>query len=264
MSVIEAIILGIIQGLTEFLPVSSSGHLAIANDLLGMKSGEDNLLMTVVLHAATALSTICVLRKQIWNLLKGLFAFQWNEETQYIVKLCISMLPVMVIGLFFKSYVEEVFGSGLLIVGICLLLTAILLFFAHRAKVRQQQNITYKDAFVIGLAQMAAVLPGLSRSGATIATGLLLGKNKASVAHFSFLMVLVPILGEAFLDSIKIVSQPVSSIPLISMLAGFCTAFLTGFLACKWMLALVAKGKLLGFSIYCALLAVIVLIFCLI
>ena len=199
MTWLEALVLGVIQGLTEFLPVSSSGHLQIFSALFGVQ-GEENLTFAVAVHAATVCSTIVVLRKEIWDLLQGLFRFAWNEETMYIAKIVLSMIPVAIVGVFFKDQVEALFGSGLLVVGVSLLLTACLLAFAYYARPRTKTTISFRDAFVIGIAQACAVLPGLSRSGSTIATGILLGNNKEKVAKFSFLMVLVPILGEAFLD----------------------------------------------------------------
>mgnify|MGYP000778321375 CR=1 FL=1 len=202
MSWLEAMILGLIQGLTEFLPVSSSGHLQIFSTLFGIQ-GEENLTFAVAVHAATVCSTIVMLRNEIWDLLKGLFRFSWNPETIYIAKIALSMIPVAIVGVFFKDYVEALFGSGLMVVGGALLVTAALLAFAYYAKPRVKTKISFKDAFIIGLAQACAVIPGLSRSGSTIATGILLGNNKENVAKFSFLMVLVPILGEALLDLIK-------------------------------------------------------------
>jgi undecaprenyl-diphosphatase len=260
MSVIEAIILGIIQGLTEFLPVSSSGHLAIANQLFGLEDGKENLLMTVVVHAGTALSTIVVFRKHIGDLFKGLLLLRWNEQTQYLVKIGLSMIPVLIVGLFFKEYVEQIFGSGLLIVGCSLFATAIVLFFAYKAKARSKKEIGFKDACIIGLAQMVAILPGLSRSGATIATGLLLGNPKESVARFSFLMVLIPILGEALLDCHAVFTQTTSTVPVTALLAGFGASLIMGMVACKWMIKIVQKGKLIYFSIYCAIAAVLTVI----
>ena len=255
METYEAIILGIVQGLTEFLPVSSSGHLAIGNALLGVET-EENLLFAVMVHAATVLSTIVVLRKEIGQLLKGLFTFRLNEETRYIGNLLLSMIPVFIVGVFFKDTVEEIFGSGLLIVGICLWITAALLAFAYYARPRPKERIGWKDAIVIGLAQAVAVLPGLSRSGSTIATGLLLGNKKESVAKFSFLMVLIPILGEAFLDTLDLVGGEGAAAAGISgtaLLCGFLAAFIVGCFACKWMIQLVKRGKLIYFAIYCAL-----------
>jgi undecaprenyl-diphosphatase len=262
MTILEAIILGIIQGLTEFLPVSSSGHIVIGSELLGL-SGEENLSFAIIVHTATVMSTIVILWSEIWKLLQGVFKFQWNKETQYMAKIVLSMIPVLIIGLFFKDYVERLFGSGLLIVGCCLLLTAALLTFATVAKPKQKQHITWWDAFIIGIAQAIAVLPGLSRSGATIATGILLGNNKESVAKFSFLMVLIPILGEAIL-SIKDFSTTGSEaamLPPFVLLAGFMAAFVTGCIACKWMISIVKKGKLIYFAIYCALIGMISIVY---
>ncbi|MBO4403135.1 MAG: undecaprenyl-diphosphate phosphatase [Bacteroidales bacterium] len=255
MDTFQAIILGFVQGLTEFLPVSSSGHLSIGSAVLGVESSE-NLFFTVLVHVATVLSTIVILRKEIGQLFKGLFAFQKNEETLYIGKILFSMIPVLIVGLFFKDQVEEIFGSGLLLVGICLWITASLLSFSYFAKPRQKEKIGWWDAIVIGLAQAVAVLPGISRSGSTIATGLLLGNKKEAVAKFSFLMVLIPILGEAFLDVLKIMeagtTEAVTSLPVSAMIFGFLAAFITGCLACKWMIRIVSKGKLIYFAIYCA------------
>lgn len=251
MTWLEALVLGVIQGLTEFLPVSSSGHLQIFSALFGIQ-GEENLTFAVAVHAATVCSTIVVLRKEIWDLLQGLFRFSWNEETSYIAKIVLSMIPVAIVGVFFKDQVEALFGSGLLVVGVSLLLTACLLTFAYYARPRAKTTISFRDAFVIGIAQACAVLPGLSRSGSTIATGILLGNNKEKVAKFSFLMVLVPILGEAFLDLMKgDFTQGESGISMLSLTVGFIAAFVSGFLACSWMLNLVKKGKLIWFAVYC-------------
>lgn len=261
MSWLEALVLGLVQGLTEFLPVSSSGHLQIFSWLFGIQ-GEENLTFAVAVHAATVCSTIVVLRNEIRDLLRGLFRFSWNEETSYIAKIVISMIPVGIVGLFFKEYVENIFGSGLFIVGVSLLITAALLAFAYYARPRQKKEISFLDAFVIGIAQACAVLPGLSRSGSTIATGILLGDNKEKVAKFSFLMVLVPILGEAFLDLLKgdfgAASSGISAVPLI---VGFLAAFISGYLACSWMLNIVKKGKLIWFAVYCLLIGICLLIF---
>lgn len=251
MSWLEALVLGIIQGLTEFLPVSSSGHLQIFSDLLGIHV-DKNLTFAVAVHAATVCSTIVVLRNEIWQLLQGLFRFSWNAETIYIAKIALSMIPVAIVGLFFKKHVEAMFASGLLIVGVSLLITACLLAFAYYAKPRLKTNISFLDSFIIGIAQACAVLPGLSRSGSTIATGILLGNNKENVAKFSFLMVLVPILGEALLDLLKgDFSAGESSISLLSLVVGFLAAFVSGYFACSWMINLVKKGKLIWFAIYC-------------
>ncbi len=260
MSWIEALILGIVQGLTEFLPVSSSGHLQIGAALLGVKA-TNNLMFTVAVHAATVLSTIVVLRKEIADLLMGLFKFKWNEETQFIAKLAISAIPVGIVGICFKDAVEAVFADGLMIVGAMLLVTAALLSFAYFAKPRQKEKITFRDALIIGISQALAVLPGLSRSGTTISTGILLGDKKEAVAKFSFLMVLAPILGECLLDLTKgEFAASASGIPITSLITGFVAAFVAGYIACSWMIDLVKKGKLVYFAVYCAIVGAVVLI----
>ena len=258
MSWLEALVLGIVQGLTEYLPVSSSGHLAIGSALFGIE-GEDNLTFTIVVHVATVLSTLVILWKEIEWIFRGLFKFEMNSETRYAINILISMIPVGIVGVFFKDKVEAIFGSGLLIVGCMLLVTAALLAFSYYAKPRQKENISMKDAFIIGLSQACAVLPGLSRSGTTIATGLLLGNNKAKLAQFSFLMVIPPILGEALLDVLKMVKgeDVAGDIPTLSLVVGFVAAFLSGCLACKWMINIVKKGKLIYFAIYCAIVGLI-------
>lgn len=258
MSWFEALVLGIVQGLTEYLPVSSSGHLAIGSALFGIE-GEENLAFTIVVHVATVFSTLVILWKEIEWIFRGLFKFQMNSETRYVINILISMIPIGIVGVFFKDTVEAIFGSGLLIVGCMLLVTAALLSFSYYAKPRQKENLSMKDAFIIGLAQACAVLPGLSRSGTTIATGLLLGNNKAKLAQFSFLMVIPPILGEALLDVLKLVKGEniVGDIPMLSLVVGFVAAFLSGCLACKWMINIVKKGKLIYFAIYCAIVGLI-------
>lgn len=257
----EALILGLIQGLTEYLPVSSSGHLAIGSALFGVE-GEENLAFTIVVHVATVFSTLVVLWKEIDWIFKGLFKFRMNDETRYVLNILVSMIPIGIVGVFFKDKVEEIFGSGLLVVGCCLLLTALLLAFSYYYKPKQKENISLKDAFVIGLAQACAVLPGLSRSGSTIATGLLLGDNKAKLAQFSFLMVIPPILGEALLDGMKMMKGEAvaGDIPTLSLVVGFLAAFVSGCLACKWMINIVKRGKLIYFAIYCAIAGVLTLI----
>ncbi len=258
MSFFEAIFLGLIQGLTEFLPVSSSGHLSIGKELLNIDS--DNLAFEIAVHAATVLSTIVVFRKEIMSLLSGLFKVRYNEETQYILKIAISMIPVFIVGIFFKEFVERIFGSGILIAGICLLITSGLLFFAQYAKTKTRE-LGYKEAFIIGIAQALAVLPGLSRSGSTISTGILLGVKKDDVARFSFLMVLVPILGEAFLELISgDLSASSTGISSLNLMAGFLAAFLSGLFACSLMITLVKKLKLTGFALYCAILGLFIII----
>lgn len=257
MDTLQAIILGVVQGLTEFLPVSSSGHLQLANEILGTDlNPESNLTFSLTLHAATVLSTIVILWAEIWKLLKGIFSRTFTAEQAYVLKIVISMIPVGIVGLFFKDYIEAAFSS-IAVVGVMLLITAALLTFAYYAKPRQKQELSYRDAFIIGLAQAVAVLPGLSRSGSTIATGLLLGNKKESVAQFSFLMVLPPILGNALLDCLKgDFGGGVETLPLI---AGFVTAFITGCIACKWMIDIVKRGKLIWFAVYCAIAGVVAL-----
>ena len=251
---LQALVLGIVQGLTEYLPVSSSGHLAIGSYLFGI-DGEENLAFTVLVHVATVMSTFVVLWKEIDWILKGLFKFKMNDETKYFLNIVVSMIPIGIVGVFFKDKVEEIFGSGLLIVGCCLLLTAVLLTFSYYAKPRQREHISLKDAFIIGLAQACAVLPGLSRSGSTIATGLLLGNKKEKLAQFSFLMVIPPILGEALLDVLKAAKgeEAFGDISVLPLVVGFIAAFVSGCLACKWMINIVKKGKLIYFGIYCAI-----------
>ena len=262
MSWIEALILGLVQGLTEYLPVSSSGHLAIGSEFFGIE-GEENLAFTVAVHVATVLSTLVILWKESDWIFRGLFKCQLNEETKYVLDIVVSMIPVGIVGVFFKDYVEEVFGSGLAIVGAMLLLTAVLLTFSYYAKPRQKEKISLRDAFIIGLAQACAVMPGLSRSGSTIATGLLLGNKKETLAQFSFLMVIPPILGEALLDVVKGLNgeEAFGGIDALPLTVGFLAAFVSGCLACKWMINIVKKGKLIYFGIYCAIAGVLTLIY---
>ena len=247
--------------MTEYLPVSSSGHLAIGSYLFGLQDS-DNLMFTVLVHVATVLSTFVILWSEIDWILKGLFKFKMNDETKYFINILISMIPVGIVGVFFKDYVEEVFGTGLLIVGIMLLVTAALLTFSYYAKPRIKQNISWKDALIIGVAQACAVMPGLSRSGSTIATGLLLGNKKESLAQFSFLMVIPPILGEALLDVMKMMKgeDVFGSISILPLVVGFLAAFISGCIACKWMISIVKRGKLIYFGIYCAIVGVVTII----
>ena len=268
MSWFQALILGLVQGLTEYLPVSSSGHLTIGANLFGL-NGEENLAFSVAVHVATVLSTCVILWKEIVWLFQDFFKFKWNEGTKYIVNILISMIPVAIVGFFFKDQVEAIFGSGLLVVGICLLITATLLAFSYFAKPRQKENISPLHAFIIGIAQAVAVLPGLSRSGSTISMGLLLGNKKEKLAQFSFLMVIPPILGEALLDVKDMlevgVETTMAGLPTTSLIIGFIAAFVSGCLACKWMINIVKKGKLIWFAVYCAIvgLLAIVLPYCL-
>lgn len=255
MDILQAIVMGLVQGLTEFLPVSSSGHLMLASELLGtdLSSAED-LIFSLTLHAATVLSTIVILWREVKRLLCGAFSLRYNEEQAYILKIVISMIPVGIVGFLFMDYLEVAFSS-VLVVGIMLLVTAVLLTFAYKAKPRQKEEISYRDAFIIGVAQAFATLPGLSRSGTTIATGLLLGNKKERVAQFSFLMVLPPILGNALLDILK--GDFGGGVEVLPLVAGFVTAFVTGCLACKFMIEIVKRGKLIWFALYCAVVGVV-------
>lgn len=269
MSIIQALILGIIQGLTEFLPVSSSGHLEIGKALLNVHI-EENLGFTVVVHLATVLSTITVFYRDIKTLSGGILKFRWNQEMKFFVKLIISAIPVLIVGLFFQEEVENLFsrsslsGSGkeynLFIVGIALLVTASLLALTGLIKGGKKSKIPFVDTLIMGIAQALAVVPGLSRSGSTIATGLLLKNDKSEVTRFSFLMVLIPILGAAFLMIIEWIQLGTTEIGIIQLLTGFVAAYISGYLACKWMISIVKKGKLMWFAIYCAAVGVISII----
>ncbi len=249
MNWLEALILGIIQGLTEFLPVSSSGHLELGKAILGVNA-EKSLIFTVVVHGATVLSTIVVFYRDIWKLLKGLFAFRWNDETQYVAKIFLSMVPVIFLGLFFKEEIEQFFNGNVLFVGSMLIVTSLLLMSTYIIKTNERK-ISFADSFVIGIAQAFAVLPGISRSGSTISTGLLLGNRKANIARFSFLMVLIPIIGANFKDIYDGSAQAADGVGGFALLVGFIAAFVSGLLACKWMIGIVKKGKLVYFAIYC-------------
>ena len=255
MDILQAFLLGIIQGLTEFLPVSSSGHLEIGHHLLNVKT-ENNLYFDIVVHVATVLSTIVVFRKDILKLLKGLFAFKRNDETVFILKLLFSSVPVLVLGLLFKDQIQQLFTSNMLLVGSMLIVTASLLSLTHFVR-SNDGKITFLSAFIIGIAQAIAVIPGISRSGSTIATGLLLKNKKEDVARFSFLMVLIPILGAAFLDIIGGELNSENNIGFIPLLVGFLAAFISGLLACSWMIKIVKRGKLIYFAIYCLVIGVI-------
>ena len=271
---LDALVLGIIQGLTEYLPVSSSGHLEIFKQILGVDLPDDqNLQFNVVVHAATVCSTLVVLWPMFSKLCKSFFTFRRDADFYYVCKILVSCIPVAIVGFCFKDYVERIFGSGLFIVGVCLCVTAALLFFAHVSDHRAARNgamrvepasrgrdITWWDALIIGCAQAVAVLPGLSRSGSTIATGILLGDRRDKVASFSFLMVIIPILGESLLDLKDMLSPAYAAETQTGMLAlavGFVSAFVVGCAACSWMLNLVKKGKLVWFAIYCVVMGVI-------
>ena len=271
MNTLQALIMGLLQGLTEYLPVSSSGHLTIASELFGI-DGESNMTFTIAVHVATVLSTLVILGSEIGKILKGMcnplsprslkgngtFLNRLNPDQRYVLNILVSMIPIGIVGVFFKDKVEEIFGSGLLVVGIYLLLTAALLTFSYLARPRQRENISLGHAFIIGLAQAVAVLPGLSRSGSTIATGLLLGNKKEKLAQFSFLMVIPPILGEALLDVLKMVKgeEATGGIDTLPLIVGFVAAFISGCAACKWMIGIVKKGKLIYFAYYCAIVGV--------
>ncbi len=252
MDVLDAIILGVIQGFTEFLPVSSSGHLELGKAILGDNSiPEESLLFTVILHFATALSTIVVFRKDIVEIITSLLKFSWNENTQFVSKIVISMLPAVVVGLFFEEELESFFGGNIAFVGVMLLVTALLLWLADRSK-NTGKTVTFKNALVIGLSQAVAMLPGISRSGATISTSVLLGNDKSKAARFSFLMVIPLIFGKIAKDILggELTTQATN---FTTLGIGFIAAFLSGLIACTWMIKLVKKSKLSYFSIYCVL-----------
>ncbi|MGO3706606.1 MAG: undecaprenyl-diphosphate phosphatase [Mesonia hippocampi] len=257
MSIIDALVLGIIQGLTEFLPVSSSGHLELGKAILGDNSiPEESMLFTVVMHFATALSTIVIFRKDIYQIFKGLFQFKWNEETQFALKIIISMIPAAVIGVLFEKQLESLFGGSIALVGGMLIITAVLLWLADKAK-NTLKPVSTSNAFVIGIAQAIAMLPGISRSGATISTSVLLGNDKTKAARFSFLMVVPLILGKIAKD---ILSGDLSHTGNTSaLIVGFIAAFIAGLLACTWMIKLVRNSKLTYFAIYCLIVGIIAL-----
>lgn len=279
MDTLNAIIMGVVQGLAEYLPISSSGHLEIFREILGLDlSGAESLEFDVLLHVATVLSTIVVLWHEFFPLCRSFFTLKRDENFNTVVKILISCVPVAIVGLFFKDTIESFFGTDLTLVGICLLVTAALLSFSYFFRTRpldetprddikpyQPRNITYLDAFVIGIAQAVAVLPGLSRSGTTIATGILIGDKREQVARFSFLMVIIPILGEALLDIKDYFSEPAATaaatLGWLPMICGFLASFLVGCAACKWMLEIVKKGKLVWFAIYCLIVGVLCIVF---
>lgn len=259
MSAIEAIILGVIQGLTEFLPVSSSGHLELGKAILGDNSlPQESLLFTVVLHFATALSTIVVFRKEIVEIISGLFQFKWNEQTEFSLKIILSMIPAAFVGVFFNDQIEALFSQQIMLVGAMLILTGLLLFMADRAK-RTDKKVTYSSAILIGISQAIAILPGISRSGATISTSVLLGIDRERAARFSFLMVVPLILGKMAKDLLDggIAESQMEILPLI---LGAAAAFLAGLVACKWMITLVKKSQLKYFSYYCLIVGTIAIL----
>jgi undecaprenyl-diphosphatase len=263
MDIIDAIVLGIIQGLTEFLPVSSSGHLELGKAILGDNSvPKESLLFTVVLHFATALSTIVVFRKDIWTLTKGILKFKWNEDLQFLAKIVVSMIPAVIVGLFFEEQLEQLFGGNILLVGCMLLVTALLLFLADKAK-DTNKNVSFPNAFVIGISQAIAMLPGISRSGATISTSVLLGNDKTKAARFSFLMVVPLIFGKIAKDILE-GELTYDALNFKALSVGFIAAFVAGLIACTWMITLVKKSKLTYFSIYCAVVGLIAIIYTLV
>lgn len=270
---LDALILGLVQGLSEYLPISSSGHLEIFREILGIDIPKDDILQfDIMVHAATVCSTIVVLCPMFSRLCKSFFTFRMDNDFYYVCKILLSCIPIGIVGVFFKEYVESFFGDGLGVVGVCLIVTALLLSFAHfsdrlaggrMVSPSRGHDISWLDAFVIGCAQAVAVLPGLSRSGTTIATGILIGDKREKVASFSFLMVILPILGEALLDVKDMVCDPVAggnSISWVVLLIGFATSFVTGCAACKWMLSLVKRGKLIWFAVYCVIMGIVCLL----
>ncbi|WP_397364454.1 undecaprenyl-diphosphate phosphatase [Olleya sp. R77988] len=267
MDILDSIILGIVQGLTEFLPVSSSGHLELGKAILGDNSiPKESMLFTVVLHFATALSTIVIFRKDILEIIKGFLTFKWNDDTKFVTKIVLSMVPAALVGLYFEEELEQLFGGSILLVGCMLIVTAILLYFADKAK-STGKNVTFKDAFIIGVSQAIAILPGISRSGATISTSVLLGNDKTKAARFSFLMVVPLIFGKIAKDILDIIGKDqiekdalFESLNITALSAGFIAAFIAGLFACTWMISLVKKSKLSYFAIYCAIVGVIAII----
>lgn len=276
---LDSLIMGVVQGLAEYLPISSSGHLQICEDILHLNmEGAGSLQYTVALHVATVLSTIVVLWKEFVPLLKSFFGFKRDENTTYVFKILVSCIPIMIVGLLFKDQVETLFGKNLMTVGIALCATALLLTFAYYFRrttadslaLKQggykPHDITFLDAFIIGIAQAIAVIPGLSRSGSTIATGLMLGDKREQIAKFSFFMVIIPILGEAIFDVKDMITggegaETAESIGIIPLIVGFIAAFIVGCIACKWMLNIVKKGKLVWFAVYCLIVGLLCILF---
>lgn len=271
---LDALILGIVQGLAEYLPISSSGHLEIFREILGIDLPADKILQfDLIVHAATVCSTIVVLWGMFSKLCRSFLSFRRDENFYLVWKIVLSCIPIAIVGFFFKDFVEEFFGDGLLVVGICLIITAALLIFAHISGMKKGggmvsdekgRDITWVDAFIIGCSQAVAVLPGLSRSGTTIATGILLGDKREKVAYFSFLMVIIPIVGEALLDLKEIISNPAAqgdnSAGVLALVVGFVSSFIVGCCACKWMISLVKRGNLQWFALYCVVMGVICLL----
>ncbi len=258
MNFFEAIILGLIQGLTEFLPVSSSGHLEIAKSLFHVNP-DSSFFFTIAVHGATVLSTIAVFWKEIVNLISGSLKFKMNNETEYVLKILLSMIPVGIAGILLKDPIERLFNGDLVFIGLMLLVTSAILAAAHFMK-KGNRSIGYRDAFIIGIAQAIAVIPGISRSGSTIATGLMIGNKKDQIARFSFLMVLLPVIGANILE-IYSGEANMESISAGVIISGFLAAFISGYIACKWMISLVRRSKLIWFSVYCAIIGLISVFF---
>lgn len=275
----DALIMGIVQGLSEYLPISSSGHLEIFRSILGIDlEGAEALELVVALHVATVLSTIVVLWKEFLPLCTSFLTLKRDNNTLYVLKIFVSCIPIAIVGLCFKDQIDNLFGGSLTLVGVCLIFTALLLSFAYYFRGRKpsaaysasaatpllprEHSITFRDAFIIGCAQALAAMPGLSRSGSTIATGLLLGDRRSEIAQFSFFMVIIPILGQALLDVYHIIdgSSAANSIGLVPLLVGFVAAFVVGCIACKWMIELVKRGKLIWFAIYCAIMGIVCIV----
>lgn len=259
MNIFEAIVLGLLQGLTEFLPVSSSGHLEIGKVLFELDSGK-NFYFTVAVHGATVLSTLLVFRKELRQLVSGVFKFRMNEETIYVLKIMVSMIPIAIIGFLFREQVEGLYNGNMLFVGLMLIVTSLLLAAGHFSA-RRERSIGYLDALIIGIAQAIAVIPGISRSGATISTGMMLGNRKEELARFSFLMVLIPILGANLLDLFSETDKATVSISPIILIAGSLAAFISGYAACRWMISIVRKSKMIWFAAYCFLIGLITIFF---
>ena len=259
MNLFEAIVLGLIQGLTEFLPVSSSGHLEIGKALFELDKGK-NFYFTIAVHGATVLSTIVVFRKELADLIRGVFKFRMNEETGYVLRIFVSMIPLALVGFFLKEEVEGLYNGNMLLIGLMLLVTSLLLTIGHFAS-GKGRSISYRDAFIIGLAQAFAAIPGISRSGATIATGMMLGNRKDELARFSFPMVLIPILGANFLEIVSSTDKMTESLSPAVLIAGTLTAFISGYAACRWMINIVRKSKMIWFAAYCLVVGLLTILF---
>lgn len=259
MNIFEAIVLGLVQGLTEFLPVSSSGHLEIGKALFELDKGK-NFYFTIAVHGATVLSTIVVFRKELADLIRGVFKFRMNEETGYVLRIFVSMIPLAFVDFFLKEEVEGLYNGNMLLIGLMLLVTSLLLTIGHFAS-GKGRSISYRDAFIIGLAQAFAAIPGISRSGATIATGMMLGNRKDELARFSFLMVLIPILGANFLEIVSSTDKMTESLSPAVLIAGTLTAFISGYAACRWMINIVRKSKMIWFAAYCLVVGLLTILF---